>query len=340
MASSVPASASASVGHASMQRRHSPQSSSSGGARLDLDVGDERAEHDPGAVAARDQHRVLPVEADPRADGALAVDVLVRVDEHAVGAAEAPAERVEALAQLRVGVVPGVARQAALARPGRRRGRVVAERRRDDGAGIRQQRLGMAGDLRLRHREAHVGKEAPLPALADVALGLGVGRGEAPRPTASIPSSSASRSSSAVVTAEVCPLRSFARIRAEPARVAGDLALRDRERDGRIGLVRLRRVASSGLAASSASRSAAQPMGVEVFRTARRAAGARSRATRPERVVACAQIRVGWPRRTPPVSEHGFGCSLPPQPETSASEDEQRPTSVRLHDVPDYTIVR
>ena len=177
MASSVPASASASVGHASMQRRHSPQSSVERGARLDLDVGDERAEHDPGAVAAGDQHRVLPVEADPRADGALAVDVLVRVDEHAVGAAEAPAERVEALAELRVGVVPGVARQAPLARPGGRRGRVVAERGRDDGAGIGQQRLGMAGDLRLGHREAHIGKEAPFLALADVALGLGVGGG-------------------------------------------------------------------------------------------------------------------------------------------------------------------
>ena len=35
----------------------------------------------------------------------------------------------------------------------------------------------MAGDLRLRHREAHIGKEAPLLALADVALGLGVGDG-------------------------------------------------------------------------------------------------------------------------------------------------------------------
>src|SRR5204863_2130040 len=47
--------------------------------RLELDVGDERAEHDPGAVAARDQHRVLAVEAYAGARRGLAVDVLVRV---------------------------------------------------------------------------------------------------------------------------------------------------------------------------------------------------------------------------------------------------------------------
>ena len=37
----------------------------------------------------------------------------------------------------------------------------------------------MAGDLGLRHGETHVGKEPPLPALANVPLGLGVrlGRG-------------------------------------------------------------------------------------------------------------------------------------------------------------------
>src|SRR5947208_15841474 len=32
--------------------------------RLELDVGDERAEHDPRAEAACDQHRVLPVETE------------------------------------------------------------------------------------------------------------------------------------------------------------------------------------------------------------------------------------------------------------------------------------
>ena len=70
--------------------------------RLELGVGDERAEHDPRAVAPRDQHRVLAVEADARARGRLAVDVLVLVDEHAVLAAEPPAELVELLAELRV----------------------------------------------------------------------------------------------------------------------------------------------------------------------------------------------------------------------------------------------
>ncbi len=99
--------------------------------RLDLRLGEERPEHDPRAVPARDQHRVLAVEPDPRPDGALAVDVLVRVDEHAVGAAERAAERVELLAQLRVAVVPGVARQPPLPRPGLRDpGRSTRARRR------------------------------------------------------------------------------------------------------------------------------------------------------------------------------------------------------------------
>ena len=102
VASSVPGSSSAPVGQASMQRRHSPQSSVERRRRLELDVGDERAEHDPGAVAARDQQRVLAVEADAAARGRLAVDVLVRVDEDAVRAAEPAAELVELLAQLRV----------------------------------------------------------------------------------------------------------------------------------------------------------------------------------------------------------------------------------------------
>ena len=84
--------------------------------RLELGGGDERAEHDPGAVAARDQHRVLAVEPDAGASGGFAVDVLVRVDEDAVGRAELAAERVELLAQLGVAVVPGVARQPAVAR--------------------------------------------------------------------------------------------------------------------------------------------------------------------------------------------------------------------------------
>jgi hypothetical protein len=111
---------------------------------LDLDVRDQRPEYDPRAVAAGNHQRVLAVEADPGAHGALAVDVLVRVDEHAVGAAEPPAQRLELLAQVGVGVPPRVAGQAALAGARRGTGRVVAERRRDDGARARQQRLRVA----------------------------------------------------------------------------------------------------------------------------------------------------------------------------------------------------
>jgi epoxyqueuosine reductase len=50
------------------------------------------AEHYPGAVAARDQHRVLAVEPDAGASGGFAVDVLVRVDQDTVGRAERAAE--------------------------------------------------------------------------------------------------------------------------------------------------------------------------------------------------------------------------------------------------------
>ena len=81
-----------------MQSVQEPQPASSGGVASSSAVGDERAEHHPGAVAARDQHRVLAVEADPGARGRLAVDVLVCVHEHAVLAAEPAAERVQALA--------------------------------------------------------------------------------------------------------------------------------------------------------------------------------------------------------------------------------------------------
>ena len=83
-----------------MQRRHEPQSSSSGGVGSSSPIGDQRAEHDPGAVPPRDQHRVLPVEADAAPRRSLAVDVLVRVDEHAVRAAEPPPELVELRAEL------------------------------------------------------------------------------------------------------------------------------------------------------------------------------------------------------------------------------------------------
>ena len=148
--------------------------------RLDLDLGDERPEHDPGAVRARDQHRVLAVETDAGPRRALAVDVLVRVDEHAVGAAQPLAERVELLAQLGVVVGPRVAGQPSLARRRLGAGRVVAERGRDDRARAGEQRLRVAGDLRLRHCEAHVGEQPAGAALSDRPLRLGVrprGRG-------------------------------------------------------------------------------------------------------------------------------------------------------------------
>ena len=179
-----------------MQRRHAPQSSVERRRRLELEVGDERAEHDPRAVPPRDQHRVLAVEADAAPRGRLAVDVLVRVDEHAVRAAEPPAELVELRAQLRVAVEPGVARQAAAPGGPLGLGRVVAERGRDDGARAGEQRLGMAGALGLRHRELHVGEEPARPALADVALGAPRRRprasrrrrrGRAPRRAAPVP---------------------------------------------------------------------------------------------------------------------------------------------------------
>ena len=90
----------------------------------------------------------LPMKPTPDALRAGTVDVVVRVDEHAVGAAEPAAERVQALPQERVVVAPRVPRQPPL--PGRRLGpaRVVAERRRDHGPRAFEQRLGVARDLR------------------------------------------------------------------------------------------------------------------------------------------------------------------------------------------------
>ena len=128
-------------------------------------------------MPARDQERVLAVEADAAPRSCLAVDVLVRVDEHAVVAAELPAERVELLPQLRVGVEPRVARQPAVSLGTLGLGQPVAERGRDDGAGTGQERLGMARLFGPRHRETHVGEEPARAALADVALGAGVGLG-------------------------------------------------------------------------------------------------------------------------------------------------------------------
>ena len=94
---------------------------------LDLDVRDERPEHDPGPVGAGDEHRVLADEPDAGALGSRAVDMVVGVDENAVGAAEPPAERVEPLAEQRVVVAPRVAREPSLRR-GRARGRPPSSR--------------------------------------------------------------------------------------------------------------------------------------------------------------------------------------------------------------------
>jgi len=142
--------------------------------RLDLDVRDERSEHDPRSEAFRDQQRVLPVEADARARGALAVDVLVRIDEDAILAAERSAEPVELRAELRVVVGPRVARKPSLSRTWLGTWSVVAKRCRNDRARVRQQLFRVAGDFRLGHREAHVGEQAARTSVRDVPLGLGV----------------------------------------------------------------------------------------------------------------------------------------------------------------------
>src|SRR3954447_6927353 len=103
--------------------------------------------------------------------------MLVRIDEHAVVPAEPSAEGVELRPELRVGVVPRVARQPTVAgRPFRLR-RVVTKRGRDDGARVREQRLGVARALGLGHRELHVGKETALAPLADMTFRVLVRRG-------------------------------------------------------------------------------------------------------------------------------------------------------------------
>jgi len=92
----------------------------------------------------------------------------------AVAAAQPVSERLELLPELRVVIGPRVAGQTPLPRLRLRPGRVVAECRRNDGAGAGEQRLRVAGDLWLGHREAHVGEEPPGAALANRPLGLGV----------------------------------------------------------------------------------------------------------------------------------------------------------------------
>ena len=127
----------------------------------------------------RDQERVLAVEADAGARRSLAVDVLVRVDEDAVGTPEPPAEGVELLAQVGVGVPPGVAREPSFARLGLVGLDVVAERGRHDCSGAGYEPLGVAGHFRLGHGESHLGEQPARSPLQDVSLGLVVrlGRG-------------------------------------------------------------------------------------------------------------------------------------------------------------------
>ena len=101
--------------------------------------------------------------------------MLVRVDEHAVVRAEPASELVEPFTQNGVAVVPGVPGQPSRSRLERRLGHEVAMRGRDDGARPGQQCLWVAGHLRLRHGEAHVGEQPTRLPVADVTLRLLVG---------------------------------------------------------------------------------------------------------------------------------------------------------------------
>jgi hypothetical protein len=127
-------------------------------------------------MSAGDQHRVLSVEADARTRGCLTVYVLIGVHEHAVLAAEPTPELVQSFAQHGVAVMPRVTRESSLALPKRRLRRVVAVGGRHDGPCALEQCLGMARDFGLRHREAHVGKEAAVLSVPDVPFGLRVSR--------------------------------------------------------------------------------------------------------------------------------------------------------------------
>ena len=171
-----------------MQRVHDPQPASSARRRLEPGRGDERAEHDPRPVPPRDQHRVLAVEADAGSGRRLTVDVLVRVDEHAVRRAERVPECVEPLAQHRVAVPPRVPRQPAVAGRDRALGAVVAERRRDDAARAVEQPLRMTRHLGVRRREAQPPEQPARAPGADVGLRPAVGAAGV-TPTASSPSS-------------------------------------------------------------------------------------------------------------------------------------------------------
>ena len=179
-ASSTPGSISAPVGQASRQRVQLPQpGGTSSSAGLEREIGDDRAERDERAVAGHDRHGVLRREGESRADRGLAVDMVVRVDEHASrvrrARREPRGERLEPQAQGAYGIVPGVARHAAH-EAGGPFGRRSPERHRDgdDRARSAHEPLGMARARRVREREAQVAEEPARAALLDRGLALGV----------------------------------------------------------------------------------------------------------------------------------------------------------------------
>ena len=173
-------------------------------------------------MAAGDRKRVLAVEGDARPHGALAVDVVVLVDEDAVAAAEpcARARRASRAAR-RSGRTTCSGRAVPSPGPGSSRVGVVAERGRDHGAGAREQRLGVAGDLRPARREAHRREQAALLPLADVALGLLVVARPARRRSRRGRAPSPSRVSSAAVMTGLCPCRRCGSMRTAGRRCSG-----------------------------------------------------------------------------------------------------------------------
>ena len=147
--------------------------------RLELEIGHERAERDERAVARHDRHRVPAGERQPGADRRLAIDVVVRVDEDgrtgAVLGAEPCSERLEARAERRVRIVPGIPRHPAdEALRALARRAPQGQRRCDHRARAPHEPLGVARARRVGQREAQVAEQAAGPSLGDRRLALGV----------------------------------------------------------------------------------------------------------------------------------------------------------------------